>query len=880
MTACTNKARGAVVAALAGVLALGAVPAVALAAGTADAQVGLLFAEEYNKGTFTLSGFTSTSKGYKTTATGDVIKVEVSQVTFVNGSTVQFDEDLLDVTCYATNDDEEKTDAVSSIVDAGTYVIEVTGKEGSGYENQVASVTLTVQPKSLPVATKWVPYEVNPNDSTDRSDRDVVYTGYELNIGLYAKGLTEGEDYEVKYLLAGTDNVDAAAEVKVVDATNYVAHVTGPGKYAGKSVDVPFDVAKFDVSRANIVADYVYASDSAPEHPTTVTSIDGVYTGSELDPSLVTLTFDKDASGKLLFDENGEYKFTASYDVNNKNLTGCDANGVLTNKVTVAKVGQEVTYKYAGEDLQDSYTVDLSKNESFDTSKIELYAGKNKVAAAKYDVDVFDMKGNAGDLTKAGTYKVVIDAQPGNFNYNYAGRKTVIVKVINGTVDADAQVYVTYKDKLVSSVEKTYDGDDIVLGTDLKVVAYNDKNIAIGNIKAKVFDSNGRDVTSAAKTTVLVDAGTYTLKIESAGEKWNLTGTTEMTVTINKVDLTTVKLVGLESWSGASYLSDETEVVTFAKLGPRYDTHMATGEKDGEKDYVGWDDFSKFQGGLWDASNLSIEKWDAEEQEWVKATAPASGAKYDAGDYRLVIKGSETLAKNFEFANDDNTTTVAFKVIDADNLKFTDVTPSDWFFNCVGVMAGNNTFKSGSYGLELVKGYADSNVFGPNDTITRADVAVILYRMAQGHDSSYADPDLGYTENVGWVTGFSDIDEAGLGNMYFAKAVGWANKMGVVNGYDDGTFGPYDQITREELATMLANFAKHVYRDDVALVEGELDAMPDGDTVSTWAQKAVSWCLENELMGNDGSIRPTDTIARAETAAMAYNYLTKVVGLK
>ena len=79
---------------------------------------------------------------------------------------------------------------------------------------------------------------------------------------------------------------------------------------------------------------------------------------------------------------------------------------------------------------------------------------------------------------------------------------------------------------------------------------------------------------------------------------------------------------------------------------------------------------------------------------------------------------------------------------------------------------------------------------------------------------------------------------------------------------------------------MLANFAKHVYRDEVSLVEGELDAMPDGGSVSVWAEKAVSWCLENELMGNDGSIRPTDTITRAETAAMAYNYLTKVVGLK
>ena len=57
MTACTNKARGAVVAALAGVLALGAAPAVALATGTADAQIELQFADP--EGAFSNAEITS-----------------------------------------------------------------------------------------------------------------------------------------------------------------------------------------------------------------------------------------------------------------------------------------------------------------------------------------------------------------------------------------------------------------------------------------------------------------------------------------------------------------------------------------------------------------------------------------------------------------------------------------------------------------------------------------------------------------------------------------------------------------------------------------------------------------------------------------------------
>ena len=148
----------------------------------------------------------------------------------------------------------------------------------------------------------------------------------------------------------------------------------------------------------------------------------------------------------------------------------------------------------------------------------------------------------------------------------------------------------------------------------------------------------------------------------------------------------------------------------------------------------------------------------------------------------------------------------------------------------------------------------------------------ILYRMAKG--TPYYDVDLGYSEIEGWQTGFGDVD----GNMYYAKAIGWANKMGVVHGYDDGNFRPEQNVTREELATMLANFAKVAYGEDVKLDEAALETMPDAGSVSTFAEKAVSWCVANGLMGNGGSINPASDITRGETAAMGYNYMTKVVG--
>ena len=78
---------------------------------------------------------------------------------------------------------------------------------------------------------------------------------------------------------------------------------------------------------------------------------------------------------------------------------------------------------------------------------------------------------------------------------------------------------------------------------------------------------------------------------------------------------------------------------------------------------------------------------------------------------------------------------------------------------------------------------------------------------------------------------------------------------------------------------MLANFAKVAYGEDVKLDEDALETMPDAGSVSTFAEKAVSWCVANGLMGNGGSINPASSITRGETAAMGYNYMTKVVGM-
>ena len=806
-----------------------------------------------------------------------------------------------EVKYYAANDEGEKTGAaLSAIKDPGTYVIEITAV-GGDYVDGVASATLDVEVNDFTGVTFSV-YEVNPAYSTDTGDDTIVYTGSDLSVGVAATGsLKEGEDYEVKFLKANSDGDDPA--VAVHDAGNYVAYITGLGKYAGKTAQVSFPVYKFNFSdsEVSIIVDDVIDGDR-PTHPTKVIfTHDGRTT--ELDPSLVSLELATGVWGT----ENDNYALNVTY--TDENIIG-GVDGVLSGKASVNKVGASATFKYDDKAVEGSYVVNVADGESFDFSKIKVYTDSDTpLSRGDYEVMVkhpsgyteTDTSQNALDsYDTMGTYEVSVRVKASSTGYEYGGTKTFTVKLTKGSLDADAQVYVKLDGKVVSSVEKNYDGAAIDLATNIDVegVLEDGAPVAPADLVAKLYDADGKEVTEAK------DAGTYTLKVTS--DAYDLTGTTEMTIKINKLDFTQIKLGCLSEWSGSQFVPMERAVVMsgstvvvsaidkltdWASYGLTFDTGFQAASPDAANDGKGWDSlettpfWNDTYNGKLGRDYIVVERYDADKGEWVEVADKGDADKVE-GSYRLTVSAVDsTMEKNYEFANaEDHSTTIEFKVVDKDNLKFTDVTPNDWFFNCVGVMAGNNDWGtyadgSGTYGLQLVRGYAGTNVFGPNNTITRADVAVILYRMAGGNYSGIEDS-LVYDETEGWVTGFSDIDDAGLGNMYYAKAVAWANKAGVVNGYDDGTFGPYDEITREQLATMLANFSKNVERDDVALVQGELDAMPDGVSVSTWAQKAVSWCLENELMGNDGSIRPTDTITRAETAAMAYNYLTKVVGLK
>ena len=100
----------------------------------------------------------------------------------------------------------------------------------------------------------------------------------------------------------------------------------------------------------------------------------------------------------------------------------------------------------------------------------------------------------------------------------------------------------------------------------------------------------------------------------------------------------------------------------------------------------------------------------------------------------------------------------------------------------------------------IVAGYSDE-LFGPNDTITREQMAAILYRYAQykGCDTT-AKADL---------SKFADAAQVG---SYAVEAIRWANAEGLVSGTSDTTLTPGGSATRAQAAVILTRFCQNIVK--------------------------------------------------------------------
>ena len=172
---------------------------------------------------------------------------------------------------------------------------------------------------------------------------------------------------------------------------------------------------------------------------------------------------------------------------------------------------------------------------------------------------------------------------------------------------------------------------------------------------------------------------------------------------------------------------------------------------------------------------------------------------------------------------------------------FTDVKKENWFYPAVSYVMNKG----------LMTGMVNGG-FAPNEELSKVQFAVVLYRMEGSPEVSLSTNTLSIPENA-----------------YYAPAVFWADQTGLLDGFRTASIKPEDQITREEMITMLFRYAQQKGFDTQE--RADLSQFADAEKVSPSAKEAVSWAVATGMISGEGKDRllnPQGSASRAVCAAM------------
>ena len=186
--------------------------------------------------------------------------------------------------------------------------------------------------------------------------------------------------------------------------------------------------------------------------------------------------------------------------------------------------------------------------------------------------------------------------------------------------------------------------------------------------------------------------------------------------------------------------------------------------------------------------------------------------------------------------------------------QYTDVETGAWYVPAIQYVVDESLFNG-----------IDETTFGPDETMTRAMFVSVLGRHEGIADATAETPS---------VTGFTDV----VSTEYYASHVHWAAENGVVEGYSDTTYAPYDNMTREQMVTMMYRYAKFLEKDVTVENSNALDQFSDGEKVADWSKEAMIWAVENGIVEgmDDGTLYPQGTSTRAQVATVLQRFLSEL----
>jgi hypothetical protein len=174
---------------------------------------------------------------------------------------------------------------------------------------------------------------------------------------------------------------------------------------------------------------------------------------------------------------------------------------------------------------------------------------------------------------------------------------------------------------------------------------------------------------------------------------------------------------------------------------------------------------------------------------------------------------------------------------------FRDVGESSWYTEAVKFC----------YNAGLMSGMGEGE-FGPKVTMNRAMLVSVLYRISGEKTASH---------------GFTDVPEG----KWYTDAVNWAASLGIVSGKTETSFCPKDPVTREQMVTILYNYAC-LFGEQAADLS-LLDSFEDAGRVGNYARTPMAWAVGVGVISGrtPTTLDPKGNATRAEIASILMRFI-------
>lgn len=189
--------------------------------------------------------------------------------------------------------------------------------------------------------------------------------------------------------------------------------------------------------------------------------------------------------------------------------------------------------------------------------------------------------------------------------------------------------------------------------------------------------------------------------------------------------------------------------------------------------------------------------------------------------------------------------TVSLNASAASASTMTDIPSGSWYESAVQYCLNNN----------YMNGESETK-FNPNGTVSRAQMVQVLYNL-EGQP--------------GYTSGHTPFEDITPGSWYY-NAVRWSEENGIASGTSATTFKPNAPVTREQVATFFANYAK--FKNNYSGAQSDLSKYSDQNKISAWAKENISWAVNYGLMSgtSETTLDPQGTCIRAQLAQFIKNY--------